>query len=354
MEVSMQPFGETAEGLPVALYTLVNGQGMEVTITNYGGIIVSLLAPDRDGLAEDVVLGFNSLDEYLERNPFFGCVVGRYANRIGEARFALNGVEYSLAQNSGPNHIHGGAKGFDKVLWKADRIVGRDEVGVRLAYKSRDGEEGYPGNLDVTLTYSLTRDNELRIDYRAETDRDTIVNLTNHSYFNLSGDLSGNVLDHEMMIHATTYTPVNSSLIPTGELKDVSGTPMDFTLPAAIGARIGDDYEQLRIGGGYDHNFVLKKEEGDRLSLAARTRHPGSGRVMETYTTKPGMQFFTGNFLNGSIHGKQGIPYEKHAGFCLETQHFPDSPNKPEFPSPVLRAGDTYEETTIYKFLVEE
>jgi len=345
-------FGKTPDGTPVELYTLTNANGLEAKITNYGGIVVSLLVPDRDGKPGDVVLGYETLEEYIENNPYFGTLVGRYGNRIARGKFTLEGIEYTLAQNDGENHLHGGPKGFDKVVWKADAVRSKKSVGLKLTYLSKDGEEGYPGNLSVTVVYTLTNDNELKIEYTAVTDKVTIVNLTHHGYFNLAGAGLGDILGHELMIKADRFTPVDKGLIPTGELRSVKGTPMDFTQAVAIGARIDQAAEQLVLGGGYDHNWVLNNGDGS-LALAARVYEPTTGRVMEVYTTEPGIQFYSGNFLDGSITGKGGKVYEYRYGFCLETQHFPDSPNKPDFPSTVLKPGETYTTTTIYTFSVK-
>ncbi|MCI0490666.1 MAG: galactose mutarotase [Blastocatellia bacterium] len=346
-KIEKQPFGKTSDGQAVDLYTLTNTGGVEVKITNYGGTVVSLKVPDRNGHKADVVLGHDNLDGYMTNNPYFGSIIGRYGNRIGKGRFSLNGQEYTLAKNNGENHLHGGIKGFDKVVWEAKEIDDKDGAGLSLNYVSKDGEEGYPGNLSVTVVYTLTDDNELKIDYTAATDKDTVVNLTHHSYFNLAGE--GSILDHELMLEAGRFTPVDTGLIPTGELRSVKGTPMDFTQPTAIGARIDDDYEQLVLGKGYDHNWALESG-GGKLSLAARVSEPKAGRVMEVYTTEPGIQFYTGNFLDGSITGKGGQVYQRRYGFCLETQHFPDSPNKPDFPSTLLKPGRKYMTTTVYKF----
>ena len=347
--LTRQPFGKTADGCPADLYTLTNTTGMKVAITNYGGIIVSLCVPDRDGKLGDVVLGYDTLDGYLAKTPYFGAIIGRYGNRIGKARFSLDGKEYTLAANNNGNHLHGGLRGFDKVVWNTRGFLSEDGPGLVMTYLSKDGEEGYPGNLSVTVTYTLTEDNELLIDYTAATDKPTPVNLTNHSYFNLAGQGEGDILGHELMLSADRFTPVDKGLIPTGELRPVKGTPMDFHKATAIGARIDQEDEQLGFGGGYDHNWVLNKEPG-KLSLAARVYDPGSGRVMEVFTVEPGVQFYCGNFLDGSITGKGGKVYKHRYGFCLETQHFPDSPNKPEFPSTILRPGKKYSTTTIYKF----
>lgn len=352
MEIEKHTFGKTADGTPVEIYTLTNANGLKAKITNYGGIVVSLLVPDRDGKPGDVVLGYETLEEYIENNPYFGTLVGRYGNRIARGKFTLEGIEYTLAQNDGENHLHGGPKGFDKVVWKADAFRSKNSVGLKLTYLSKDGEEGYPGNLSVTVVYTLTNDNELKIEYTAVTDKVTIVNLTHHGYFNLAGAGLGDILGHELMIKADRFTPVDKGLIPTGELRSVKGTPMDFTRAVAIGARIDQAAEQLVLGGGYDHNWVLNNGDGS-LALAAKVYEPTTGRVMEVYTTEPGIQFYSGNFLDGSITGKGGKVYEYRYGFCLETQHFPDSPNKPDFPSTVLKPGETYTTTTIYTFSVK-
>jgi aldose 1-epimerase len=344
-------FGTTPAGEDVELYTLRNTHAVEVRITNYGGIVTRLLVPDGDGIPGDIVLGYDSLSSYLAGSPYFGAIVGRYGNRIARGRFVLDGTEYTLARNNGENHLHGGLKGFDKVVWQAEPYEGEAETGLRLSYVSDDGEEGYPGRLSVTVTYALTNENELRIEYQAETDKPTVVNLTHHSYFNLAGHDSGDILGQELELAASRYTPVDSGLIPTGELRPVAGTPMDFREPISIGARIEEADEQLRFGGGYDHNFVLDGYDGS-LRFAARVYEPTSGRVMEVYTTEPGIQFYSGNFLDGSNVGKGGTPYEYRSGFCLETQHFPDSPNQPQFPSTVLRPGERYESTTVYRFTV--
>lgn len=339
------PWGKTQDGKPVDLYTLTNANGMKARITNYGGIVVSLEAPDRSGKMGDVVLGFDSLDPYLVKHPYFGALVGRYGNRIGKAQFTLNGKTYKLAANNGVNALHGGLRGFDKVVWEAQ---GSPEGSVmQLNYLSKDGEEGYPGNLSVRVVYALTDSNELQIEYLATTDKDTPLNLTNHTYFNLAG--GGDVLKHKMQIMADKFTPVDAGLIPTGELKPVAGTPFDFNAATEIGERIAADDEQIRRGGGYDHNFVLTSG-GGKLAPAARVTEPTTGRVLEVLTTEPGVQFYTGNFLDGSLTGKGGVKYEKRSAFCLETQHFPDSPNKPNFPSAILRAGGQYKSTTVFRF----
>jgi aldose 1-epimerase len=341
-------FGKMPDGQAIDLYTLTNRNGMKVTITNYGGRVVSLLVPDRAGKVADVVLGFDDLSGYLEQNPYFGALVGRYANRIANGEFALDGVEYHVPKNDGPNALHGGIRGFDKKVW-TDRDISKQNPSLELTYLSGDGEEGYPGNLSVRVIYTLTDNNELQIDYTATTDKDTVLNLTNHSYFNLAGQGNGDILNHQLMINADRFTPINSTLIPTGELRQVGGTAFDFRKPVAIGARINDDNEQLKFGKGYDHNFVVNHQDA-RLVLAARVTDPESGRVMEVLTTQPGVQLYTGNFLDGTIHGKGGKVYGYRSALCLETQHFPNSPNQPNFPSAELKPGQTFQETTIYKF----
>jgi aldose 1-epimerase len=345
-------YGSTADSQRVSLYTLSNSHGIRIAITNYGGIVTSLRLPDSQGRFADVVLGYDSLADYVRDNPYFGALIGRYGNRIARGRFSLDGVEYRLTANDGPHHLHGGLKGFDKVVWAAEPYANQSEAGLRLTYTSADGEEGYPGRLTASVTYALTNADELRIEYLAESDRATIVNLTHHSYFNLAGHDSGDILSHELTLYADRFTPVDAGLIPTGELRSVSGTPFDFREPVAIGARINADDEQLHFGpGGYDHNFVLSGD-AEPLRLAARVHEPGSGRTMEVLTTEPGIQFYSGNFLDGSQIGKGGRAYIHRSGFCLETQHFPDSPNKPQFPSTALRPGERYTSTTIYRFSV--
>jgi len=348
INIEQQAFGHTANGNAVKLYTLLNNNGITAKITNYGGIIVSITTPDRHGVLGDIVLGFDTLDEYVEKNPFFGCLAGRYANRIAQGRFTLDGVAYQLAQNNGANHLHGGVRGFDKVVWQAAPFQDSNGVGVRLSYLSQDGEEGYPGNLTVEVTYTLSEQNALRIDYAAGTDQPTILNLTNHSYFNLAG--TGDVLGHEVMLNADRFTPITEALIPTGELRPVQDTPLDFRQPTPIGARIAQADAQLHFGLGYDHNWVLNNPDGV-LGLAATVREPVSGRRLDVSTTQPGVQFYTGNFLDG-VTGKRGTVYAKRSGFCLETQHFPDSPNQPHFPPTVLRPGERYAQTTTFRFTV--
>ncbi|NQU10218.1 galactose mutarotase [bacterium] len=341
------PFGTTADGRAVQLYTLRNGQGCEVKITNYGGTVVSLSVPDRQGMLGDVVLGFDRLVDYLQDSPYFGCLIGRYANRIARGTFSIDGTTYSLATNNPPNHLHGGIKGFDKVVWSARAFWSRRGPALELRHVSRDGEEGYPGRLDVKAVYTLTEDNELQLDLEARADRDTICNLTGHSYFNLAGP--GDILGHILMIDAKQFTPIDQTLIPTGQLPPVDGTPFDFRQPTPIGARIDQDHPQLKSGNGYDHNWVLDKP-ADVLALAATVYEPRSGRVLEVWTTAPGIQFYSGNFLDGHHVGKGGQAYAFRSGLCLEPQFFPDSPNQPAFPSPVLKAGDTYRHSIIYRF----
>ncbi len=353
MGISKSDYGTTQAGQPVDLYTLTNANGLVAKITNYGGIVTELWLPDRDGAMADVVLGFDNLADYEEKSPYFGCIVGRYGNRIAKGSFVLDGVTYNkLAINNGDNHLHGGLKGFDKQVWDTEPFETADGVGLKLHYISSDMEEGYPGNLDVTVTYTLTNADELKIDYEATTDKPTVCNLTNHSYFNLAGQGSGNNYDHELMLNADAFTPINEGLIPIGEIRPVKGTPMDFTQPTAIGKHIGDDDEQIKYGGGFDHNWVLNKA-GDELSLAARVYEPKTGRIMEVHTTEPGVQFYAGNFLDGSFAGKEGKVYKHRYALCLETQHYPDSPNQPDFPSTALRPGETYKTTTVHKFSVK-
>jgi aldose 1-epimerase len=339
----------TIDGMIVYIYTLTNANEVKVRITNYGGTVVSIDVPDRNGSFDDVVLGFDSLEDYLSRSPFFGCLVGRFANRIGKGKMCIDNVEYQLALNDGENHLHGGLKGFDKVVWNSG-IVREEGIEVlKLSYFSADGEENYPGNLSVVVNYSLNDDNDFRIDYFAETDKDTAVNLTNHSYFNLSGHASGDILSHVLQLNASGFTPTDTGLIPTGELRSVKGTPMDFTSPYPIGQRIHDKYEPLEIAGGYDHNWVLDCS-GDLSRKAGEVYEPVNGRVMELYTTKPGVQLYTGNSLSSLESCKAGAHYRKHGAFCLETQYFPDAVNHPEFPSAILKAGQQYKHSTIYKF----
>jgi aldose 1-epimerase len=352
---SHQSWGHTPDGSPVEIYSLRNAKGMEVRVTTYGAAIVSLTTPDRDGHMADVVLGFDSIEgytsrAYLRESPYFGAVIGRYANRINKGRFQLNGKLLSLTINNRPNHLHGGIKGFDKVVWEG-RASGDAEPSLQLTYESKDGEEGYPGNLRLTVVYTLT-DDALKIEYNAIADRDTVVNFTNHSYFNLKGAGEGDILGHELQLNADQFTRVDATLIPTGELRSVKGTPFDFTQPTMIGARIEAKDEQLIFGKGYDQNFVLTGSDGT-LRQAARVHEPTTGRSLEVWTTEPGIQFYTGNFLRGDLVGKGGKPYIFRGGLCLETQHFPDSPNHTEFPSTTLKGGGTYTSQTVFRFSVD-
>ncbi len=347
--ITKEPFGKAKTGELVERFTLRNKNGMEASILTYGGIIQALRLPDGPGKTLDVALGFDTLDGYLGEHPYFGALIGRYGNRIGNAKFTLNGTEYKLAANNNGHALHGGLKGFDKVVW-APREVPGDEPALDLTYTSKDGEEGYPGDLSVTVRYTLTNANELRIDYSATTDKDTVVNLTNHTYFNLAGAGEGDILGHSIQILADRFTPVDAGLIPTGELRAVAGTPFDFGDMKPIGSRILQPEPQLENGKGYDHNYVLNSGGGP-LALAARVSGPNGLRTMEVLTTEPGIQFYTGNFLDGTIKGKGGRTYGHRYGFCLETQHFPDSPNKPDFPSVVLKPGQKYQSTTVYRFL---
>ena len=349
--IKKQAFGTVPEGR-VDLYTMTNSRGMEVRAMNYGGIIVSLRVPDKKGVLADVVLGFDTLDAYLNNTPYFGAIIGRYANRIANGKFTLNGAGYRLARNNGMNSLHGGLKGFDKVLWRGEQFENNQGIGVVFTYTSKNGEEGYPGNLKAKVTYTLTDQSELQIEYQATTDEATPVNLTNHSYFNLVSEGNGDILKHNLILNADRFTPVDSTLIPAGELRSVAGTPFDFTKPTAIGARIDTNNEQLAIAHGYDHNFVLSRK-GSGLELAGRVHEPQTGRALEVYTTEPGVQFYTGNFLDGTITGKHGHAYNKHAGLCLETQHFPDSPNHSNFPWTILKPEQTYNSRTVYKFSAE-
>lgn len=343
-----EPFG-SAGGQQVKLYTLTNRRGVEAKITNYGATLVSLKVPDRAGRMDDVLLGYDTLDGYQKSTFYVGPVIGRYANRIAKGRFKLDGKEYALALNNGENHLHGGLKGFDKAVWEARPLTTSGGSALELKYLSRDGEEGYPGNLSVRVVYTLTDLNELRINYSATTDKDTVVNLTNHAYFNLAGHGNGDILNHSLTIDADRFAPSDEKAIPTGELRSVAGTPFDFRRATTVGARIGQDDEQLKFGKGYDHTFVINGRAG-MLRRAARASEPTTGRVLEVWTTEPGMQLYTGNYLESTMIGKGGKAYGERYGFCLETQHFPDSPNKPGFPSTVLRKGAKFNSTTIFKF----
>jgi len=351
--ITKESFGKTGNGENVDLYTLTNNLGMQAKIMNYGGIVVSLKVPDRNGKMDDVVLGFNDLDSYLKGHPYFGAIVGRYGNRIAKGRFTLNGFEYKLAVNNGENHLHGGIKGFDKVVWTAKEMRTKMGPALSLTYISKDGEEGYPGTLTATVVYTLTNNNELKLDYTVTTDKDTVSNLTHHSYFNLAGEGNGDILSHILTLNGSRFTPTDAGSIPTGELKAVAGTPFDFLKPTVIGKRINDQDQQLQYGSGYDHNFVVNGKFGS-LRSAATVYEPTSGRVLEVWTTEPGVQFYTGNFLDGTLTGKSGKVYQKRFGFCLETQHYPDSPNHPAFPTTTLKKGATYRSTTVYRFKVRK
>ncbi len=348
-DITAVPFGSLPDGRQATLYSLVSPSGMTMTITDYGGIITSLTAPDRDGILEDIVLGYDNLEAYLEETPYFGAIIGRYGNRIAGGRFSLGGETFELAVNNGENHLHGGLKGFDKVLWDAEPFSDGDDRGIVFSYVSVDGEEGYPGELSVEVTYRLTSDDRVVFTYEATTDEATPINLTQHSYFNLAGPSSGSILHHELMLSAESFTAIDVGLIPTGEIRSVEGTAFDFRTPVAIGERIGSGGEQLDFGLGYDHNFVLS-DTTEGLRLAARVFEPESGRIMTVFTTEPGIQFYSGNFLDGSLIGKNGNPYEYRSGFCLETQHFPNSPNQSDFPSTILRPGELYSTQTVYAF----
>jgi aldose 1-epimerase len=341
--ITRENFGDSISGKPIYLYTLKNTNGVVIKITNYGGTITSIIAPDKNGMMGDIVLGFDSLQPYVDGCPYFGSIIGRYGNRINKGKFSLDGKEYELTINNGKNHLHGGKIGFDKVVWESE-IIDKDSIDIlKLTYYSKDGEEGYPGNLSATVYYSLNNYNELVIEYETETDRTTIVNLTNHSYFNLAG--KGSILDQKLKIAANNYTPVDTNLIPTGEIANVNGTPFDFTIQHTIGERIG------QVPGGYDHNFILTRTSSD-IEWCASLEDTTSGRKLDVYSTEPGLQFYSGNFLNSNITGKYGQVYNKYAALCLETQHFPDSPNNPAFPSTVLKPGEKYHTKTIYRFSI--
>lgn len=346
MHLKTSPYGTAPDGSAVTQYSLTNAQGAVAKFIDFGALLTELHVPDKDGTLGDVVLGCTSVEDYATISPYFGCTTGRYANRIALGKFTLGGVEYTLATNNAPNHLHGGVVGFNKVMWQAEGFTAADGVGIRFTYRSAHLEEGYPGNLNTLVTYTLGNDNSLRIDYEATTDRPTVLNLTHHSYFNLAGQGNGDILDHVLTLAATQYTPTDDTLIPTGEIAQVRGTNLDFTKPTAIGKRIA------KVEGGYDLNYVLDDQSSD-LKFAARVEEPTSGRTMEVWTTEPGIQFYTGNFLDGTITGKEGKVYQKHYGFCLETQVYPDSPNHPDFPSCVLRPGETYTHTCVYKFGVK-
>jgi len=341
MKIKKEDWGK-ADNKNVYLFTLTNANGISIKVSNYGGIITSILTPDKNGDMDDIVLGYDNLNDYIKDTPYFGCIVGRYANRIANGKFELEGQIYNLAVNNGENHLHGGLKAFDKVIWDVTSFENENEAGIELHYLSPDGEEGYPGNLNTTVNYSLTNKNELVIKYETTSDKATPVNLTHHSYFNLAGSKGVDILNHELRIDADFFTPVDESQIPTGELRNVTGTPMDFKKPMIIGDRINE------VDGGYDHNYVLNPN--DNFGKAAELFEKESGRLIEVFTTEPGIQFYTGNFLDGSLKGKNGIVYKKHFGLCLETQHFPDSPNQPEFPNTILKPGEKSSSKTVYKF----
>jgi aldose 1-epimerase len=344
MKMEKSKFGKI-QGEDVYLFKLSNSNGVKIEVTNYGGIVTSIVVPDRKGNFDDIVLGYDSLEGYLIESPYFGAIVGRYANRIDHGRFTLDGKDYQLSTNEGIHHLHGGETGFDKKIWQAEAILDDTSASVKLTYRSPDGEEGYPGNMDIKVVYTLTEDNKFQIEYTAQTDKPTPINLSHHSYFNLAGTSGKNILDHILIIDADRYTVVGDDLIPTGELRNVTNTNMDFRKPMKIGARIG------LVDGGYDHNYVLNN--AGKFGKVAELYEPVTGRVMEVFTTEPGMQFYSGNFLEGSIVGEKGLVYQKHHGLCLETQHFPDSPNQPQFPNAILRPGETYKQLTIYKFGVK-
>ncbi|NJB72129.1 aldose 1-epimerase [Saonia flava] len=348
--IEKSEFGANAKGENVDLYTLTNRNGMEVKIMTYGGIITHLTAPDKDGVYKDVVLGFDTLEEYLDGNPFFGALLGRYGNRIAKGKFSLDGVEYTLETNNGPNHLHGGSNGFDKAIWKVlnAEVVDGNSI-LKLSYFSKDMDAGFPGNVETIVTYTLDNDNMLAVNYEATTDKKTILNLSQHSYFNLSGDFDQAILDHEVVLNADQFVAVDETLIPTGDLSDVSGTPFDFRTAKVIGEEIDADHDQIVKGGGYDHCWVLNNQN-EGVRLVASAHHPGSGRLLQVFTDQPGVQFYTGNFLNGTIPSKTGGTYGKRSGFCLETQHYPDSPNQPTFPSVTLNPGEKYATMTSFKF----
>jgi len=349
--IDKKPFGKTSDGREVFLYTLKNQNGMEVVITNFGGDVVSMKAPDRDGKYADIALGFDTVADYEKQGPYFGALIGRYGNRLAGGKFTLDGKTYQVPTNDGPNALHGGKVGFDKRVWDAKESSDASGQHLHLHYLSKDGEEGFPGNLNADVTYTLDNKNELRIDYLATTDKDTVLNLTNHTYFNLKGQGEGDILEHQIMINADRFTPVDAHLIPTGELKPVEGTPFDLRKAVAIGAHINDDNEQLKLGRGYDHNWVLNT--GGKMATAAKVVEPTTGRVLEVLTDQPGIQFYTGNFLDGTAKGK-GKVYNYRNGFCLETQHFPDSPNHPNFPTTELKPGQKFKSTTIYRFSTDK
>jgi aldose 1-epimerase len=351
--MKMHSYGKSPDGKEITLYTLTNKNGMEVAITDFGGIVVSIEVPDRSKKFDDVVLGYDSLEGYFANPSYFGAIIGRYANRVAHGKFTLDGKAYTLATNNGENSLHGGTNGFNKMVWTA-RDISKGDPTLELTYVSKDGEEGYPGNLSVRVIYTLTAQDELKIEYSATTDKDTVLNLTNHSYFNLAGQGTGDILGHVLTIRSDKFTPVDAGLIPTGELRSVQGTPFDFTKGFVIGDRIKNDDEQLKLGRGYDHNWVLNPTNKGEVAFAAQVYEPKSGRVLEVWTDQPGIQFYSGNFLDGTIHGKGGVVYGQRSGLCLETQHYPDSPNHPDFPTTLLKPGTHFQSTTIFKFLTRQ
>lgn len=351
MPIERTNVGVTPDGIAVERYHLSNAAGVQADILNYGGVITSVRAPNRNGTFGEVILGADTFDQYLKNPPYLGALIGRYGNRIANAQFSLDGQHYQLARNDGQNHLHGGPTGFHRRVWQAEPLDTADGPSIALRYLSVDGEEGYPGNLDVLVIYTLTEGNDIRIEYTATTDKPTVVNLTNHTYFNLAG--TGDILGHELFMNATRFVPTGAGAIPLGEIRSTANTPFDFTVPTAIGERIEDDDEQLHGAGGYDHTWVLDGTAGE-LTLATRVYEPNSGRVLEVFTTEPGVQFYSGNMLDDTFIGRGGKPYSRRTGFCLEAQHFPDSPNQASFPSTVLRPGETYQQTTAYRFSVDQ
>ena len=351
--VTRAPFGHTKDGTPVEIYTLENARGMKIRVMTYGGIIQQIMAPDREGHLADVVLGFDSLEGYVKESPYFGAIVGRYANRIAHGQFTLDGKTYHLPINNGPNSLHGGLVGFDKVVWHAEPFTHGDSVGLVLTHSSPNGDQGYPGDLHVRVTYTLTPMDEIVVDYHATTDKATPINVSQHSYFNLKGEGNGDILGHILTIHASHYTPIDSTFIPTGQIESLEGSPLNFEKPTAIGKRINEPNQQLVFAHGYDHNYVLDRT-GPGMFHAVHVLEPTTGRTLDVYTTQPGLQFYSGNFLDGTIHGKSGHVYVHRGGFCLETQHYPDSPNHANFPSTILRPGETFHQVTVFKFGVKE